>query len=123
MWLGWTFCEVSEDEEDKVHQGGADFRGFSQADLDGVAFHRVVQWGREGLGGWEDDGGVSEFANNLLEDLDSNRTFAENAFELRGDVVCFGLWKLDGATVAIHEETEEFLSWCPACIAFFEFFQ
>ena len=86
------------------------------------AFHRIVQWGEEGLGCWEDDGGMSEFTNNLLEDLDSNGTFAENAFEILGNVVFFCLGKLYGATGSLHEETEEFLRWCPACIAFFEFF-
>ena len=108
--VGWTFCEVS-DEGDKVHQGGADLTFFVQADLDGIAFHRVVQWCKERLGSWEDDGGVSEFANNLLENLDSNGTLAENAFEFLGDTVGFDLGKLNGAAGSVYEETEEFLSW------------
>jgi hypothetical protein len=66
---------------------------------------------------------MSEFAENLLEDLDSNGTFAENAFEVLGDAIRFGLGQLNCAAFAVHEETEEFLCWCPACITLFEFFQ
>ena len=66
---------------------------------------------------------MSEFAENLLEDLDSNGTFAENAFEVLGDAIRFGSGQLNGAAVAVHEETEEFLCWCAAYIPFFEFFQ
>ena len=97
----------------------------SRADCDGIVLHRVVQWGEEGLlGCWkDDDDGVSEFANNLLEDLDRNGTFAENAFEALGDAVRFGLGKLNGAAVAVYEETEEFFCLCPACVPFLEFFQ
>ena len=54
---------------------------------------------------------MSEFANNLLENLDSNGTLAENAFEFLGDTVGFDLGKLNGAAGSVYEETEEFLSW------------
>jgi hypothetical protein len=45
----------------------------------------------------------------LLEDLDSNGTFAENASEVLGDAIRFGSGQLNGAAVAVHEETEEFM--------------
>ena len=34
---------------------------------------------------------MAEFADNLLEDLDSNGTFAKNASEFLGDAIRFGL--------------------------------
>ena len=105
--VGWAFGEVI-DEGDKVQHCGADFGVLSEADGDGIALHRVIQRGEEGLGCREDDGGMAEFADNLLEDFDSNGTFAKNASEFLGDAIRFGLGQLDGSAVAVHKETEEF---------------